>query len=321
MTAMTVMPPRKRASSLTSLLPLAGFLALAGCKQGDDLDKRIQAAEQRIADFERDLAEKDALIERVKQLQIQEARLAQQLSPPTVEAVEGAFAPLHGMRVISERADAVVVTGRAPLAAFAERLELLGTQQPGLQALEMNVDGEAIEIQLAVVQPEEAPSSRRRTPLGGVLPWNNTRREKLVALEARETELASQFPAFVLDRGQLQWRINALQGLLMSARDSRRALVVVAKALTAPAPLLTPLELRWADGKVVIGGRPTPVFKLTDFKSAPPTGLSLSETFQQENWVTSVVSLDPTLLEAPKPPEAASPATPDVEVQAAEGKP
>jgi len=290
-----------RPSSLSALVSLAALLALGGCKQGDDLDRRVQAATERVAGLEQAVAEKDALIERVKKLQIQEARLSQQLSPPTVEAVEAAFASLHGMRVISERADAVIVTGRAPLADFAERLELLGTQQPGLQAQELNLDGDAIEVQLVVVQPEQAPSGRRKVPLGSVLPWNQHRREALLALEAREAELAAQLPAFVLSRDALQWRINDLQGLLLTARESRRALMAVARAVTAPSVLFAPLELRWADGKVLLGGRPTTGFLLTDFKSAPPAGLTLTDTFQQENWVTSVVSVDPSLLEAPRP--------------------
>jgi hypothetical protein len=233
------------------------LLALPGCKQAEDLEARTRAAEVQLEAAEQLRATRDAQLQALKQLQIAEARLSQQLSPPTTQEVAQAFAALPGLRLVPEADGSAVVTGKAPLAAFGERLEALGRQQPGVGVAFLRVDGEALEARLQVGQLEEMPPSPRPSPIGQVLPWNRERLAKLRAVEARLAEVRAALPPQLEGRAALQWRVGALQELATRAADSRAHALAAATALASgAAPLMTELDLQRGERGWLASGRP-----------------------------------------------------------------
>lgn len=280
------------------LLPVVGLLSLAGCMQGKDLDRRIESAERKVAALEQDVAEKDALAERVKQQQIQEARLSQQLSAPTPEALEAAFAPLPGMRVVTEQSESAIVTGRTNLADFALRLEELGKAQPGVQVHKLSLDGDALEVELGVLYPEDPPPPPSQAPIGSVFPWNQAKRDRLAQLEARRAELASQLPDAVNQRSALQWRVNALQDLARRAQTSRRTMIELAQRLTMPKVVVAPLELTWRseDETIIAAGRPLDGNGPASLQAALGATFSADDVGMNAGWVRATVrAVAPTL--------------------------
>ena len=273
------------------VLALVAALSLAGCKQGEDLDRRIAHVQQQVDVLKADLAREEALVEEVRALQIEEARFSQALFAPTIETIESAFAVLPGVRVLAGRADAIVVTGRAPLEDFTRQLLDLGSAQPGIQVQAFNVDRDAVEVQLAVVRPETPPGPARERPLGMVFPWNGDARDRLRTLEEERNRLREQLPEFVLERDTMRWRLNEAKGLLSEAHRSRVAMVTVARAFK-PEVGLGPIELEWVEGKVRLGGRPNASFTISRLRE-PIAGLegfeltSIAST--SDNWVTTII--------------------------------
>jgi uncharacterized small protein (DUF1192 family) len=273
------------------VLALVAALSLAGCKQGEDLDRRIAHLQEQVDALKADLAREDALVEEVRALQIEEARFSQALFAPTIETIEAAFAVLPGVRVLAGRADAIVVTGRAPLGDFTRQLLDLGSAQPGIQVQAFNVDRDAVEVQLAVVRPETPPGPARERPLGMVFPWNKDARHRLRTLEEERNGLREQLPEFVLERDTMRWRLNEAKGLLSEAHRSRVAMVTVARAFT-PEVGLGPIELEWVEGKVRLGGRPNAAFTISRLRE-PISGLEGFEltaiASTSDNWVSTII--------------------------------
>ncbi|HLT30927.1 MAG TPA: hypothetical protein VK013_12880 [Myxococcaceae bacterium] len=292
--------PLFRSSPQPGVLALVAALSLVGCKQGEDLDRRIAHVQEQVDALKADLAREEALVEEVRALQIEEARFSQALFAPTIETIEAAFATLPGVRVLAGRADAIVVTGRAPLPDFTRQLLELGSAQPGLQVQVFNVDRDAVEVQLAVVRPETPPGPARERPLGMVFPWNGDSRDRLRALEAEREQLREQLPEFVLERDTMRWRLNEARGLLSEAHRSRVAMVTVARAFT-PEVGLGPIELEWDAGRVKFGGRPNGSFTISRLRE-PVEGLERFEITSvaapSDNWVSAII-VPP--LELPQP--------------------
>ncbi|MCI0571788.1 MAG: hypothetical protein L0Y66_13635 [Myxococcaceae bacterium] len=252
----------------TLMAGLLALLALSGCKQGEHLEQRREAAEKQLAQLEHVLATRDEQLRELKQLQIAEARLSQQLSAPTAEALAAAFAALPGMRVVPEQDGSMVVTGRAPLEAFGERLLALGQTQPGVAVSMLRVDGDAVEARVHVGSTEEPPPAPRPSPIGWVMPWNRERLSRLRAVEARITEVRERLPDVLDERGALQWRVNALQDLAARAAETRAQALAAARALAGPSPLLTELDVQVRESTLVASGRPTPGTGVAQLRSA-----------------------------------------------------
>jgi hypothetical protein len=228
----------------TGALGLLALLALPACKQAEHLDQRREAAERELAALQQLLATSKEQQYEVRQLMLREARFAQQLSAPTPEAIAQVFAALPGIRVVPEADGNSVVTGRAPLEAFAERLLALGQVQPGVSVAVLRVDGDAVEARLHVERPEEPPPPTRPSPIGRVLPWNLERLKRLREVEVRIDQLRAVLPDVLEHRDELQWRFNALQELAARAAGTRTHTVAIARLLAGARPLLGELEVQ-----------------------------------------------------------------------------